>query len=90
MGIVLATADLQEDLQVLLAFVNKPGADKEYAELLSAIAQSIPIVIKRRNGTQSVLIAEDQQFLVPLIHEGINARAVVDERGELRRLPLAR
>jgi hypothetical protein len=88
-GIVLATADLYPDLQVLFAYVSRFDADKEQRELLSAIAQQIPIVVLRRDGTRSVFIAEDKRDLLARIKAAADAKAIVDEKGQLRRLPLA-
>ncbi len=89
-GFVLATADLYEDLVILIAYPSRPDAlqTEESKTLLNLVAQQIPICIFHPNGRRQMLIAEDQRHLLPRIQLGLEARAVVDENGELRRLPL--
>lgn len=89
-GIVFATADLEEDLTVLLAYVNKPGADKSGsgAELLMSLASQVPVGIYRHDGSQSLAVAESERHLIPRVQQGLKAQAVVGEDGKRYRLPV--
>ncbi len=89
-GIVFATADLEEDFQILLAWVSREGADEtpEGRSLLASIGLQVPVCVNYPGGSQRLVIDPEKQHLVPRIRRGLNVRAVVDENGELRRLPV--
>lgn len=88
LGIVFSTAEMV-DRQIVLAHVRKPGADKtgRGQELISLLAQVLPVCILRANGTRSVALPEDLAHALPRIMQDLNAQAVVED-GKLRRLPL--
>jgi hypothetical protein len=88
-GIVFATAEMP-GRQVVIAYVRKPGADKSGhgKELLERLTQACPVCIVRHDGTRSVMVTEDLAHLLPMLQTEINAEAVVEPDGTLRRLPL--
>lgn len=89
LGIVFATADM-DVRQIVIAYVRKPGADKtgRGAELLEIIAQQVPVAIVRWDGTRSIMAGEQFAELIAPIKAELNAQAVIDGDGKLRRLPL--
>lgn len=88
-GIVFATAEMAFG-QVVFAYVRKPGADTREpgSVMLRQLAQQLPVCILRWDGTRAAMFPEHLKHLSEQIRVEMNAQAVVDDDGRLRRLPL--
>lgn len=83
-GVVLAGTSYDAAQPAVLAFVRKVTA--RGTEILDSLARMYPVLISNRDGRKQIRLAEGQEHLIPTLRAHMNDRAVIDEKGALRRL----
>lgn len=88
-GLVLATADFSVG-RIVMAYVAPTGALRRGAEILRSLAEKIPVCIIKPDRCYTLMVPESRKADIPVIGRELQtANAVIDERGDLVRLPLA-